>query len=75
MVCVNKYDLNQKLTDDINAYAVNSHAEALGQIPFDTAITRAMVQAQTILEYDPSSESSQAIQDIWQKVSARVLSQ
>ena len=75
MVCVNKYDLNQKLTDDINAYAMNSHAEALGQIPFDTAITRAMVQAQTILEYDPSSETSHAIKDIWQKVSDRVLSQ
>ena len=75
MVCVNKYDLNQKLTDDINAYARNSHAEALGQIPFDTTITRSMVQAQTILEYDPSSETSRAIHDIWQKVSGRVFSQ
>lgn len=75
MVCVNKYDLNQKLTDDINAYTRNSHAEALGQIPFDTTITRSMVQAQTILEYDPSSETSRAIHDIWQKVSDRVFSQ
>lgn len=75
MVCVNKYDLNQKLTDDIKAYTRNSHAEALGQIPFDTTITRSMVQAQTILEYDPYSETSRAIHDIWQKVSDRVFSQ
>jgi MinD superfamily P-loop ATPase len=72
MVCVNKYDLNRALTDDINTYALNSHAAPLGQIPFDTAVTHAMVQARTILEYDPSSETSQAIQDIWQKIAARV---
>ncbi len=72
MVCINKYDLNQKLTDDINTYVRNSHATTLGKIPFDTGITHAMVQAQTILEYDPFSETSQAIQDIWQKVKDRV---
>jgi len=74
MVCINKYDLNQKLTDDINTYTRESHATILGQIPFDTAITHAMVQAQTILEYDPLSETSQAIQDIWKKAEDRVFS-
>jgi len=72
MVCVNKYDLNQTLADDIDACAWNSHAETLGRIPFDTSITHAMVQARTILEYDPSSETSRAIQDIWQKIADRV---
>lgn len=75
MVCINKYDLNQKLTNDINTYTRESHATILGQIPFDTAITHAMVQAQTILEYDPLSETSQAIQDIWKKAENRVFSQ
>ena len=67
--------LNQKLTNDINTYTRESHATILGQIPFDTAITHAMVQAQTILEYDPLSETSQAIQDIWKKAENRVFSQ
>jgi hypothetical protein len=38
-------------------------------------MTRVMVQARTILEYDPASETSRAIQDLWQKVSDRVLFQ
>jgi hypothetical protein len=50
-------------------------ATILGQIPFDTAITHAMVQAQTILEYDPLSETSQAIKDIWKKAENRFFSQ
>jgi len=75
MVCVNKFDLNQKLTDDINTYTRESHATMIGQIPFDTAVTHAMVQAQTILEYDPSSETCQAIQKIWKKAAGLVLSQ
>ena len=74
MVCVNKYDLNQKLTDDINTYTRETHATSIGQIPFDTAITRAMVQARTILEYAPSSETSQAIHAIWDKVADSLFS-
>lgn len=75
MVCVNKYDLNKDLTADIKAYTRDSHATIMGQIPFDTAITHAMVQAQTILEYNPVSETSQAIQQIWKKVSTFVATQ
>jgi MinD superfamily P-loop ATPase len=59
----------------LNTYAINSHVATLGRIPFDTAMTRVMVQARTILEYDPASETSRAIQDLWQKVSDRVLFQ
>jgi MinD superfamily P-loop ATPase len=50
------------------------HVATLGQIPFDTTITHAMVKARTILEYGPSSETSQAIQDIWQKAAHLVFS-
>ncbi len=74
MVCVNKYDLNQKLADDIHSYAREAHATSIGQIPFDTAITHAMVRARTLLEHDPSSETSQAIRGIWEKAEQHFLS-
>jgi MinD superfamily P-loop ATPase len=75
MICVNKYDLNEDLAADIHVYARESHATIMGQIPFDTAMTHAMVQTQTIVEYDPACQTSQAIQHIWEKVSAFVATQ
>ncbi|MBW2031407.1 MAG: (4Fe-4S)-binding protein, partial [Deltaproteobacteria bacterium] len=37
----------------------------MGRIPFDPVFTRAMVQGQTIFEYDESSGAAGAIKDIW----------
>jgi len=75
MVCINKYDLNPKISRDIEACARASHATPVGQVPFDTTITEAMVQAQTILEHDPSSATSQAIRRAWEKASNLIFSQ
>jgi MinD superfamily P-loop ATPase len=68
MICVNKFDLNPELTAAIETYARTVGIQCLGRIPFDPAFTRAMVQAQTIFEYDPSSESALCVKTIWEKV-------
>ncbi|MEJ2587168.1 MAG: 4Fe-4S binding protein [Deltaproteobacteria bacterium] len=39
--------------------------KVLGRVPFDPAFTKAMVQGQTILEYDGDAQGSEAVRTLW----------
>jgi MinD superfamily P-loop ATPase len=67
-VCINKYDLNRKMTETIEQYARAKGLPVVGRIPFDPSFTKAMVQKQTIIEYDTSSSAAQAVQGIWERL-------
>jgi MinD superfamily P-loop ATPase len=67
-ICVNKYDLNPNMTGVIEQYAKERGLPILGRIPFDPIFTKAMVQNQTIIEYDGRSQAAQALREIWQGV-------
>jgi MinD superfamily P-loop ATPase len=68
MVCVNKFDLNMDLTRDIENSAQNEGLVCLGRIPFDPVFTKAMVQGQTVFEYNTDSKAGSAIRQIWDKL-------
>ena len=65
-VCVNKFDLNPKMTETIEDYARDKGLPVMGRIPFDPLFTKAMIQKQTIIEYDGSSNAAQAVKEIWE---------
>ena len=69
MVCVNKFDLNQKEAQAIEKYSKNMGIAVLGKIPFDNAVTKSMVQGKTVFEYDKDSVSAGAIMTIWKQIS------
>lgn len=60
-VLVNKYDLNETMTDNIEAFCVDKGINVIGKIPFDPRVVEAMVHCQSIVEYAPESEVSQVI--------------
>ncbi|HSL60687.1 MAG TPA: 4Fe-4S binding protein [Desulfotignum sp.] len=70
MVCINKYDLNINQTEEIETIAREKNIGMAGKIPFDPVFTRAMIQVQTVLEYDENSPASRAVKEIWQAVTA-----
>ncbi len=72
MVCVNKFDLNLEMTRNIEFDAAKNNIACLGRIPFDPIFIKAMIQAQTVLEYDSRSESVAAIRGIWQRLSEKL---
>ena len=72
MICVNKFDLNLELTRDIENFAKEKGLSCLGRIPFDPIFINAMVQAQTIFEYNTDSKVGQAIKQIWENLSNRL---
>jgi MinD superfamily P-loop ATPase len=72
MMCINKFDLNRDLTQDIESFAEGAGLVCLGRIPFDPIFTEAMVQGQTIFEYQTRSEAGPAIRQIWENLSKRL---
>jgi MinD superfamily P-loop ATPase len=72
MICVNKFDLNPDETRIIEDVAREKNLSVLGRIPFDPIFTKAMVQGQTIFEYDGHSEAGQAVREIWEKLMGKM---
>jgi MinD superfamily P-loop ATPase len=72
MLCVNKFDLNLDLTQAVENFAFKNDITCLGRIPFDPIFTKAMIQAQTVLEYNKSSPVGQAVKAIWQRISEKL---
>jgi MinD superfamily P-loop ATPase len=70
MVCVNKFDINEDLTRDIENYAKDEGLVCLGKIPFDPVFTKAMVKGQTIFEYNGASNAGLAVNKIWNTLSS-----
>jgi MinD superfamily P-loop ATPase len=69
MICVNKFDLNLELTRDIENYAEKKGITCLGRVPFDPIFTKAMIQVQTVIEYNGQSTVGQEIKKIWKRLS------
>ena len=72
MICVNKFDLNLELTREIETYAKKKGLLCLGRIPFDPIFTKAMIQAQTVFEYDGRSPVGEAVRDTWQRLTEKL---
>ncbi len=67
LACVNKFDLNEEISDRIADYCARNHIELVGRIPYDTAVTYAMVAGKSIVEFS-DGKVSDAIKEIWRKV-------
>jgi MinD superfamily P-loop ATPase len=72
MICVNKFDLNLELTREIEEYAEEKDIACLGRIPFDPIFTKAMIQAQTVFEFDGRSTVGEAIRGTWQRLTEKI---
>ncbi|MCF8075133.1 MAG: ATP-binding protein [Desulfotignum sp.] len=68
MVCINKFDLNLDQTRAIETIAREKDILVAGKIPFDPVFTKAMIQIQTLLEYDDTCPAAKAVRNIWETV-------
>ncbi len=68
-VCVNKYDLNKEITEEIRALCAGAGATFVGTIPYDAAVTEAMVAGMAVTEFS-NSPASWAISEVYTKALA-----
>ena len=71
LVCVNKYDLNEENTCQIESYCGNEGIEVGARISFDNVITEAIVQGLPVVEYS-NNNVTQQIKELWQTVSVKL---
>jgi len=67
LVCINKYDLNEDNTCQIESYCFNQGVEVAAKIPFDNVVTEALVQGLPVVEYS-QGKVAQEIERLWQTV-------
>ena len=67
LVCINKCDISRKNSQKIKDYCREKQIEVAGEIPFDSLVTRAMVDGKTVVEFD-SGEISNILKKMWEKV-------
>jgi MinD superfamily P-loop ATPase len=73
LVCVNKHNLNEQNTSDIVEFCETSNVEVVGKIPFDSIVTKAMVEGKPVIEYAPDSKVSQEIKKMFKKIHTVIL--
>jgi MinD superfamily P-loop ATPase len=72
MVCINKDDIYPAGAEAIETYCRGEAVETVGRIPYDEAMTEAMVCGEPVTLHSPLSPASVAIASMWERLAARL---
>ena len=67
MVCINKYDLNEENTQQIENYCLHREVDIAAKIPYDNVVTEALVEGLPVVVYSQVRVTSE-IEKLWQVV-------
>lgn len=67
-VCVNKWDINPELTEQIEQVAQEMGTSPLGRIPFDEAVADSTAEGIPLVEFVSASPARKAIVELWEKI-------
>ena len=71
LVCINKYDLNEENSYQIETYCYKEGIEVAAKIPFDNVMTEAIVQGLPVVEYSDNKVTRQ-IKELWQIILSKL---
>jgi MinD superfamily P-loop ATPase len=71
MVAINKADLNRARCAEIAAFCAQEGVDVVGQIPYDTVVTEAMVAGEPVTTFTDGAVSRSLIQ-LWAEVRKRL---
>ena len=67
LVCINKYDINQDMTDNIKRYCEENNVEVIGLIPYDDAVIKSINELKPITRFHDSLAGKQ-VRNIAEKI-------
>ncbi len=67
LACINKYDINEENTQQIEQFCRAQGVEVVSKIPTDNAVTEALVQGLPVVEYSDGKVSHE-IEALWQRI-------
>jgi len=65
-ICVNKWDINEEMTQQIEAKARTAGATVAGRIRYDSSVTRAQIQKKAVVEID--APSADDLKQLWENL-------
>ncbi len=68
VVIINKSDLNNTITTQIDSYCNQNDIQVAGKLPFDPDVVRAMVNCKSMTEWATESEFSKRVKDIFKEL-------
>jgi MinD superfamily P-loop ATPase len=68
LICINKYDLNEENTHQIESCCCSQGIEVVSKIPFDNVVTKALIQGLPVIEYS-EDKVAHSIKALWQSIS------
>ncbi len=68
LVIINKFDLNEEKSAEIERAAESIGVTMLGKVPFDPIMTKSMVAAQTLPEFAPNHEIVNILENMWKEI-------
>ena len=69
LVCINKYDINEENSHQIESYCLSHGVKVTGEIPFDNVVTESIVRGVPVVEYS-SGRVTGEIERMWRTLSA-----
>ncbi len=72
LVLINKADIYPEGSAQIETMCAEMGVEVIGSIPFDPAVTTAMINGEPVTAYLPQAPASQAMRAAWQTVESRL---
>jgi MinD superfamily P-loop ATPase len=67
LVCINKYDINEENSHQIEGYCSAQGVAVAAKIPFDNVVTEALVRGVPVVEYS-HGRVSQEIKTLWNSI-------
>ena len=67
LVCINKYDVNMDNTKKIERFCNEKGIVVVGKLPYDTVMTKAMINQKNIIEFSDGKVSHE-IRVMWNKI-------
>ncbi len=74
LVCINKADLNPGHTAAIESFCAARAIELVGKLPYDSVVTKAMVQGQPVTTYRSEGLMAAALREMWVCIGRRLKS-
>lgn len=67
MVCINKFDINEDMSKNIQSFVEAKQLNLIGKIPYDNMVIRSVNELKPIINYEESS-AGKAVRDMWLKI-------
>jgi MinD superfamily P-loop ATPase len=72
MICINKYDLNNDNTKEIEKFCRENEISVVAKIPYDMDFVKAQIEKKSILEFSDSIASAE-IKNMWSNIMNELL--